>query len=213
MIPQAISGAAIAEDNWTIQEIRNRYAASMKGDENAVPADLLVPVYMNAVKYGEEEEYSHLYNVYDKPPTPAHKVASMYGMCATEDPVLSARTIDFLYSGQVKEQDFLHFFRGLSSRPHGRTMLWESTQSRWEQLTTKFAGNFGISRLVESSFDTLTTDAEAEQVEAFFSDKDCTRFTMALGQGLESVRTRAAWLNRSRDNVKTWLQENGYLLS
>lgn len=183
----------------------------MAGDESQIPSDLLVPIYMNAVKFGGEMEYQHLYEIYAHPSTPAHKVASMYGLCATQDPVLLERTIEFLYSGQVKEQDFLHFFRALSSRPHGRAVLWNSTQARYDSLATRFAGNFGLSRLVQSSFDTLTTEQEALQVEAFFATKDCSRYAMALDQGLESVRSRAAWLTRARGNVQAWLKENGYL--
>lgn len=206
----AIGGAASGGDPWTVQEIQKRYAAMLAG-EDAIPSDLLSYVYMTAVKYGGEKEYDALLGVYRNPPTPAHKIAAMYGMCAPEDATLLQRTVDFLYSGEVKEQDYLYYFRCMSVRPKARRLLWTSTKAQYDKLAETFAGNFGLGRLIESSFDGLATHRDADEVEAFFKDRDVRRYAMALSQGLESVRARAAWLDRSRDDVRDWLTTNGYL--
>lgn len=207
----SIAGAATGGDEWTINEIKSRYAAMLAGDDSHIPSDLLRPVYMNAVKYGGVKEYEALFDIYRSPPTPSHKVASMYGMCASEDTELLRRTVDFLYSGNVKEQDFLHYFRCMSARPKARRVLWQATKDKFDQLAERFAGNFGLGRLIESSFDSLATEQDALDVETFFGSRDIRRFSMALSQGLESVRARAAWLTRSRDDVVVWLKQYGYL--
>ena len=207
----AISAAATGEDEWTLGEIKKRFNALLEGDDSQIPADLLATVYSNAVKHGSEREYNKVVDIYRKPPTPTHKIASMMAMCAARDQALIQRTLEFLYSGEVKEQDFLHYFRGMSARLATRRPLWADLKQRYDVLAERFSGNFALSRLIECSFGMLASDKDAQEVEAFFKTKDTKKFNMGLSQGLEGVRARAAWLERDREDVKQWLQSHGYL--
>lgn len=40
--------------------------------------------------------------VYRKPPTPTHKIAAHLALCATQDPKLIQRTIDFTFTDEVR---------------------------------------------------------------------------------------------------------------
>ena len=57
----------------------------------------------------------------------------------------------------------------------------------------------------------LTSEKDAQQVEAFFKDKDTSAFDQGLSQGLDAVRAKAKWLERDTKDVEQWLRENKYL--
>jgi aminopeptidase 2 len=76
----------------------------------------------------------------------------------------------------------------------------------------RFRGNFSVASLVKLSFNTLTSEADAKAVEAFFKDKkERSTFVQGLAQGLDAVRSKAKWIERDTKDVEAWLKENGYL--
>ncbi|EPQ29163.1 uncharacterized protein PFL1_03450 [Pseudozyma flocculosa PF-1] len=208
----AISVAASAGDEWTLSEVKKRFGALMaNGDDSQIHPDLLRTVFAQAVKHGGEKEYETVLGVYRKPETPSHKIAAMFALCFTQDEALLKRTIEFPFSGEVKEQDFMYFFSALSANPKGRRAMWESTKAKYDELSRRFAGNFSLSRLIESSFNALSTNEDADDVERFFKGKDVSKFSMGLSQGLDAVRANARWVQRDAEDVKAWLRDNQYL--
>ncbi|SJX60857.1 probable AAP1-alanine/arginine aminopeptidase [Sporisorium reilianum f. sp. reilianum] len=208
----AISAAAGGEDEWTLSEIKKRFDQYIAtGDESQIHPDLLRAVFSRAVEHGGEKEYESVLAIYRKPETPTHKIAAMLALGASSDAKLLERTVEFLYSSEVKEQDFMYFFAALSNNPKGRRVIWDATKARWDVLSKRFAGNFSLSRLIEYSFSAFSSEKDAQDVEQFFKDKDTAKFSMGLSQGLDAVRAKARWVERDAKDVEQWLQANGYL--
>lgn len=66
--------------------------------------------------------------------------------------------------------------------------------------------------LVKYSFNTLSSESDAIAVEEFFADKkERAAFVQGLAQGLDTVRSKAKWLERDAKDVEEWLEANGYL--
>lgn len=62
---------------------------------------------------------------------------------------------------------------------------------------------------------TICTSSFAKQeqltrVEEFFKDIDTKTFAQPLAQNKDAIRSKIAWLERDRDDVATWVKENGY---
>jgi aminopeptidase 2 len=49
-----------------------------------------------------------------------------------------------------------------------------------------------------------------DEIEAFFRHKSTKSFDQGLAQSLDSVRAKAAWLERDAGEVKAWLSERGF---
>lgn len=64
--------------------------------------------------------------------------------------------------------------------------------------------------IVTSSFSSLSA---VEDIKKFFSARSTKGFDQGLAQSLDGIRAKAAWLERDRDDVSTWLKSNGYLKS
>lgn len=103
------------------------------------------------------------------------------------------------------------YFASLAANPVSRHMVWENVQEKFDELVRRFEGSFALTRLVEYSVRSLTTQKDADAVRAFFADKDTKRFNTGLEQGLDSVRASAFWLSQDRSDVQAWLQSAGYL--
>lgn len=102
----AISSAAAASDEWTLSEIKRRFKKFMEtGDDSLIAGDLLRPTMSQGVKHGGEKEYEFALSVYRKPKTDVHKIAAMLALCAPQDPALLERTVKFLFSNEVRNQD------------------------------------------------------------------------------------------------------------
>ncbi len=208
----AIAAASAGEDAWTLGEIKKRFDhLATTGDDSQIHPDLLRTTMARAVEHGGEKEYEAVLAIYRKPSTPTHKIAAMLALGASKEVKLLERTVDFLFGDEVKEQDFMFFFAALSGNPAGRRLIWDATKSRWEALSKRFAGNFSLSRIIEYSFSAFSSEQDAQDVEQFFKDKDTAKFSMGLSQGLDAVRARARWVERDAEDVKQWLQANGYL--
>jgi aminopeptidase 2 len=49
-----------------------------------------------------------------------------------------------------------------------------------------------------------------DRVNEFFAQHSTKGFEMTLEQSVDSIRTKARWVQRDTKDVKTWLKENGY---
>lgn len=63
--------------------------------------------------------------------------------------------------------------------------------------------------LVKHAASSLTTERDAQAVEAFFADKDTKAFDKALQQALDAIRANAKWIERDAGDVEQWLRQRG----
>lgn len=207
-----VASAAAAGDAWTLAQIEERFAPlRTHGDDSHIHPDLLGIVLSQAVKHGGDAEYEAVMGVYRKPTTPAHKMSAMMALGSTQRPELIERTIAFLFSGEVKTQDYMYFFISLARNTASRRVLWETVKARFDELTKAFEGNFSLASLIKASISMFSQEADAQDVERFFAERNTSKFSMSLAQGLDSVRAQAQWLQRDAADVESWLRSHGYL--
>ena len=229
----AISTAAAAGDQRILTEFKQRFNRFLSAnDESQIPSDLRASIYTQSVKHGGEAEYlkvletvsahkpdpaspsrsrSHIPVQYRKPATPSHRLAAISALCSTQDKALLKRTFEFTTSSEVKPQDLMYFLASLTRNTVARRDVWTFMKSQWDHISRAFKGNFSIGSLVKSSFASLTTLEDAQDVEKFFSGRDTSMYEKPLKQGLDAVRVRAAWLSRDKTVVQQWLESNGYM--
>ncbi|KAJ6558343.1 hypothetical protein B0H19DRAFT_1261867 [Mycena capillaripes] len=88
----------------------------------------------------------------------------------------------------------------LDSRPiHFPRLLAQFFEDNYETFSKRFATNSTLKYLVSASFRSLATQEDSD------SDKDTSRYSMALAQTLETIRDRVAYIKRSRDDLSDWL--------
>ncbi|KAG9007087.1 Aminopeptidase 2 mitochondrial [Tulasnella sp. JGI-2019a] len=203
----AISSAAAAKEPSVLAELQSRFKYFQEtGDDSKIPADLVKSTYTIAVRHGGRAEYDTIKKVYKNPPTPSAKISAMLAMTATEDPVLIDEMLAFILT-DVQIQDTMYFFAGAASNRFARRKLIAFFKENYDKFMKMYEGNFSISYLIKYNFQDLTSDEDAKETAEFFKDKDVSKFNLALAQSLDSIHANAKWLQRSKDDVASWLKE------
>ncbi|KAI9056855.1 leucyl aminopeptidase [Trametes sanguinea] len=205
----AIEQAASAEDSWYVVmgELKARFDKFLKsGDDSTIPSDLTNITFRIAVQEGGQAEWEAVKSIAAKAKNPAQGLAAMRAMGASKDLNLAENTFSFIMN-EARDQDTFYYAGGLMRNPVTRRFLANKFKENFAAFQKRYAGNFGLIRWTEISFGGLSSDKDYEETAAFFKDKDTSKFDMALKQTLDTIRSRAAWVKRSTDELTQWLEK------
>ncbi|GJJ10234.1 hypothetical protein Clacol_004460 [Clathrus columnatus] len=179
------------------------------GSDSHIPADLVRPTFRTATKYGGRPEWEEMKKVFINPPNPAAQISAVIAMCNTRDPVLIEENFDFILNGAPNHVKYmvLYFFFGICYNEKIGKGLLSFFKTNYTEITKKMEGTFQLSYVLEAISDVLRTNEDAQELEDFFKDKDTSKINQSLAQALDLIRAKAAWSERSKDDVKNWLQE------
>ncbi|KAF9036751.1 hypothetical protein BJ165DRAFT_1532853 [Panaeolus papilionaceus] len=201
----AITQSAAGRDPNVVKELQSRFQKYLDtGDISSIPADLLKVTFAVAVRHGGSKEFEAAKKSHDKPSTPSEKIAAIYAMGATEDPELAKETLKFM-STKSKDQDIFYFFAGLGANFKTRRLLTSYMQDNYDTLLKRFEGNFSLHYLVTFSSEYYSSMKDYAAIEAFYKDKDTSKYNKALAQALDGIRAKASYIERSNDDLIQWL--------
>ncbi|GAA5869000.1 hypothetical protein JCM16303_000332 [Sporobolomyces ruberrimus] len=206
-----IAASAAAEVPSALEWIKWSFTLMLAGQTTPSSADSSLTIVSEAVWHGSEREYEASRQIYSDAPTPQHKMAAIAGLCGSQKIELLQQTAMMLSTGQVAPEDMPKFLYGLAHNPRSRRLVWGFFQQAWPGLEQTFKRSMLLGKIAAASFESLSSEVDADMVEAFFADKETGPFQQPLDQvRIESVRSRAAWLAREQQNVQSWLQEKGF---
>ncbi|PCH38958.1 hypothetical protein WOLCODRAFT_141023 [Wolfiporia cocos MD-104 SS10] len=202
----AVKHAALAQQPDVVRELTARFAHYMEtGDDSRIPADFENAIYKSAVSNGGRAEWEAVKKIAQQPKTPQSGLQALASLGWTKDPELSKATFEFLLT-DVRDQDTMYVLMGLSGNRHSRRFTAETFKEHYDALAKRMEGTFSVRFIVLTAFDSLTTEKDYEETDEFFKNKDTSKFRMALSQVLESIKSKAAWIKRSTEDVQQWLE-------
>lgn len=208
----AVSVAAGSEDQETIAELQRRFKPFLdSNDDSLIPPDLQRVIFTIAVRHGGEAEWKKIRQVYDNPPTASAKIDALMSLGATKKPEYIKKTFDMLHDGSIKDQDVMYGFVTLSSNRLATRDVAQYFKDNYKAMMKRFGDNFAMNRLVTYAFNSLTTEQDLKDVDAFFKDKDNSKYKLSLAQVKDTIQAQAAWLSRDKQDVEQWLRDNKYL--
>ncbi|KAK0538067.1 Aminopeptidase 2 mitochondrial [Tilletia horrida] len=210
----AISAAASASDPWVLAQCKERFAPLLDGeDDSQIPKDLMQPIFRAVARNGGEREYEALLRLYRRSKIPSQKNAALVALCNSADQTLVDRTVALLFGGSddIRQQDWVFVFMALASNPTSRRAWWAHFQKNWQKIYDAFEASPSLSRLVDASIGQLTEPADLDDVEAFFKEKETSKYSMGLQQGLDSIRTNSRWLKCDAADVAGWLKAQAFM--
>ncbi|KAH9483761.1 Aminopeptidase 2, mitochondrial [Psilocybe cubensis] len=186
----AVGHAYAAGDEGVTNELRGRFRLYQEtGDDSKIPADLQRVIYSAAVEHGGRAEYDAMVKIYDKPKTPSEKIAAIRAMGVTQNEALLEDTFKFI-STKARDQDVIYFFASLATNYKARRALTKYLQDEYDALYKRFEGNFTLGTLISQTINFYSTKEDYAKVEAFFQDKDKSKYNQSLAQALDSIRAR-----------------------
>ena len=204
--------AGVSGDEKIRAAAKEMFEKFMAGDKAAIHPNIRGSVFSMALKYGGVEEYDKIMEFYRTSNNSDERNTALRCLGRARDPILIQKTLDLLFSGEVKDQDVYMPVSGLRSHPEGIEAMFKFMTENWERLTQKLPPALSmLGTMVNIFTSSFTKQEQLEQVKAFFKERSTAGFEMSLAQSLDSIRSKIAWVERDAEDVKAWLRENGYL--
>jgi aminopeptidase N len=194
-------------DQSVIAEARRRFAKYLQ-QPNTLNPNLRETVFKLVMRNGDENDYKVMQSLYEKPDnTPEEKIRTLRCLGYSSNPKLLSQYLDYaLKSGKVREQDFYICVNVAFSCPDGRDLTWNFIKTHWEVISQRFAGQIMLLSRFISPASNFTSEEKAKECERFFENKNIVGMERTLKQTVETIRSRAAFLRRARDDVRTFLE-------
>ncbi|EIN08063.1 hypothetical protein PUNSTDRAFT_126849 [Punctularia strigosozonata HHB-11173 SS5] len=202
---QAASGSRLES---TVEKLHGWFTTFLEtGSDDHIPPELLGITYSVAVWRGGRAEFEALKKIHAKPRNPAQAIAAMQALGSSEDPALARETLEYALE-HGRDQDIVYFFGGVSANRKTRRVLTEFFKERYDQIYKRFDGNFSLKFIVERAFNGLSSIKDHDETVEFFRGKDISKYRMSLEQTLDSIKAKAALIERSKEDVEQWLAAN-----
>ncbi len=220
--------AGMAGDKEIIAAAQDMFAKYKAGDNSAIHPNIRGSVFGMALKYGGKEEvsslafgnvtvklnlqqYDGLLRIFNDSTNSDERNTILRCLGRAKDPELIQRTLDLASSNEIKSQDIYLPISGLRSHAEGVEALFSWLTEKWPEIHKRLSGNPPIlGSMVTICTSSFTKPEQLKKVEQFFGDIDTKSFDQPLAQSKDAIRSKVSWLGRDRDDVATWVKENGY---
>ncbi|KAI1317204.1 Aminopeptidase 2 mitochondrial [Mortierella claussenii] len=208
-----LTNAGCAGDETVVQEAQKRFEVYVGGDAKALNQNVQSAAFEIVVLHGDEADFEKVLKCWRDATATDQKLAAIGALTAARHPALVQQLLELSVSEEVKAQDIIYFFGGLSRNPHARHELWEYIKTNWEMLSNRYVGSMALlGNIVKSGVGRFTSEEMAKDCEAFFEGKKVDDISRPIAQSLEVIRSNAKWVARDADDVRQWLTSKGYLV-
>lgn len=187
-----------------VAEALKRFATYV--DTKELAPDLRTVVFNCAVEFGTVVQFDQMLRIWEEADTPELKMKALRAMGKTRDPVLIERYLDFAFSGQVRSNNVLYVFVTLAGNVYAREQMWQFVQKHWEdKILDMYKGSHAmLAYMVALPLRGFSTRDKADEGEAFFKTHEVPEASMKLQQVLETIRSKASWLERDEEELKNF---------
>ncbi|EDO17701.1 hypothetical protein Kpol_1033p4 [Vanderwaltozyma polyspora DSM 70294] len=208
----ALFGAACDSKDQVIEKAAlEMFAQYSAGDEKAIPALIKPSVFNAAARVGGVENYEKLFKIYNNPMSSDEKLAALRALGRFSDPQLLERTLGYLFDGTVLNQDIYIPMQGMRTHKEGIEALWGWMQTNWDELAKRLPPGLSmLGSVVVIGTSGFTSLEKVKEVNEFFDKRSTKGFDQSLAQSLDTITSKAQWVNRDRGVVLAYLKENGY---
>ena len=189
-----------------VGKARELFAVYIGGDREAIPADLMEPVFRTVIRHSSDgHEMEQLMQLYPDVPSPV-QTTILGALPAAPDAGQITRALEFVMSDKVRGQDLIYAFRKSTLHPD---VLWQWMKEKFDELYTRYEDSPSLlHHALRGVLRRVMTEKELKEAEQFFAGKDTAKYQVVLNQTVESVRVHIGWLQRDRESVASWLAAN-----
>ena len=151
-------------------------------------------------------QYDIILNTYLTSKNSDERNTALRNLGRARDPELIKKTLTLPFSGDVKEQDIYLPVSGLRTHSEGIEGLYGWMVENWDELKRRLpAGLSMLGTIVSICTSSFTRNEDIERIQSFFAERSTKGFDQGLAQSLDSIRAKAAWLDRDKKDVAEWV--------
>jgi aminopeptidase N len=198
----------------TVDEALRRFDLYISGeDKSAINPSLRRAVYSVAVKERGESAFEAIKNEFLTTSSIDGKEICLRSLGHVQTPELANKVLDFIFSDQVAMQDKHSGTIILANNAKARPEVWNFVRNNWDsKIYPTLSGNLVVlERFLRFGLNKFADEKVADEIAAFFKDKDNRGYDKGLDVIDDTIRSHAKYRNRDESVVREWLKANGYL--
>ncbi len=194
--------ANLGNDPQAIADARQLADRSLEHAEQTDPniSDAAVQV---AARHGDAALFEKLQNLSKTAENPQTRSLALYSLALFSAPDLEKRALDFVVSGQVKNQDSASLISAELRGTDTRDFAWNYIQNNWQKVEGQITESSG-SYIVGSVGSFCSADREAE-VADFFSTHKVPASERTLARARSEINDCIALRKAQSSDLRTWL--------
>jgi puromycin-sensitive aminopeptidase len=191
-------------DAVVIEEARNRFNKFLK-DSKSLEPDLRAMVYSLTAKNGDETDYEHFLKLYREANLQEEKNRLAGALCQFKQIPLIKKTLKFILSDEVRNQDAPLFLGAIASNNKARNLVWKFVKDNWKIIYSRYSGGHMCSRIVTEVTSDFDTNEMAQDIVSFFKKNKAPGMERVVAQAVERVKSNSAWKKSALSSVKKFL--------
>ncbi|MBS1813635.1 MAG: M1 family metallopeptidase [Acidobacteria bacterium] len=134
------------------------------------------------------------------------RVAAQKTLSEFNDPALVQKTLDYAYSGAVRNQDNYWLLLSLMERPETRPATWKYVQEHWDAVSKLFTVTSG-QRTVRSA-QNFCSEQDRDEVQQFFAAHPVPATERTLRITLNAIHACSEMKQKQQGGLDQWLMEH-----
>lgn len=184
----------------TVNEARERFSRAIS-DLDTLDPDLRGAVYRIVAEHGGEAEYDNLLSLYRKAKLQEERNRLFVGLASFRRPELLQRSLEMLFSDDVRSQDIYIYLRPLGANPFAAQITWRFAKERWNEFCRVYEKGRLLAETIPAICSGLSTLEDEADVRSFFEVHPVPDATRTIKQVLESIRISAKLYSRERNSL------------
>ncbi|CAO2648506.1 Nn.00g077730.m01.CDS01 [Neocucurbitaria sp. VM-36] len=209
-----ILSAGLVGHKATVDESLRRFDSYISGeDKNAIHPSLRRAIFATAIKQRGESAVKAIQSEYLSTTSIDGKEICLQSLGRVQTPELAQAIMSFIFSDKVAMQDKHSGTISLANNSKVRTEVWKFIRNNWDsKVHPTLSGNLVVlERFLRFGLNKFADEKIADEIAAFFKDKDTRGYDKGLEVIDDTIRSYAGYKKRDESVVREWLGANGYL--
>ncbi len=156
-----------------------------------------------AAQHGDAAFYAQVLAFQQNTQNPAQRSSALQALAMFNEPALTTRTLDYVTSGKVRNQDSWIPMAISLSRPQTQPTAWSYMQSHWDAVHAQFTTASGAG-VVGATGNFCTAQAHTD-VQQFFASHPVDSSERSLKAALERIDTCVQFHQTQQPKLAAWL--------
>ncbi len=209
-----ILSAGLVGHQQTIDRCLKAFDAHVSGEnKTAIHPSLRRAVFATAIKQRGKPALEAVQNEYLNTTSIDGKEICLGSLGRVQTPELAQEVMSFSFSDKVAMQDKHSCTIALANNSKVRVEVWKYIRDNWsDKIHPTLSGNMVVlERFLRFGLNKFADDKIADEIAAFFKDKDTRGYDKGLEVIDDTIRSYAGYQKRDEKVVREWLGANGYL--
>ncbi len=201
----AISQSILYGNTKVINKLKKIFK---KRNINAIDVNIRSVTYKAVASTGKQKDWKLFENLYKKELLHEEKDRLGYALTAFSDKKLLDKTLSFIMSDHVRDQDAPFLLSATWQNKEGRELTWIFIRKNWNTLLKNYGDGGHFLSGILSPLGNHTKPRDLKDAQKFFEKNAAPGAERALEQIYEKIASNAAWIKDDKKIIKTWLEKN-----